>query len=431
MMNKRALLSTLKLVIPYLVLGFLWIFLTDRIISSTDQNYQFFQTFKGIIYVALTGILIFILNYFLVLSVYRSQTTYRQIFQQMPIATWISDVDEHQIIAVNLKAIELYGYTESELTAMSPVDLFFEDEKSAFQEKRLIEKEPYQHIWRHRKKDGSILYIRGRTIEINPVGKPLRLTMLRDITQEYLDQKEKELLFDQIVSKNKNLEQFNYVISHNLRSPVAKIKGLLEVMPSDKFTDDHTGNLLTFLQKSANELDEVIIDLSKVLHINKKSKSEWERVAWHPLVRHVIDWLKSENEEVEIVSSIASTDSPIEFYAIRSYLFSILYNLIQNAIKYRSDARLVRLELACDILENQVVIRIKDFGKGIDLSSSSSNPFQLFKRLDYSQEGKGIGLYLVQSHLEAMDGSVTVKSELGNWTEFEIILPKWEPEHTD
>jgi len=74
-------------------------------------------------------------------------------------------------------------------------------------------------------------------------------------------------------------------------------------------------------------------------------------------------------------------------------------------------------------MNNNIEISFKDNGKGIDLHKNSSQLFGLYKRFDTSVEGKGMGLYMVQTQVEALGGTISVNSVVGEGTEFIIQLP--------
>lgn len=110
-------------------------------------------------------------------------------------------------------------------------------------------------------------------------------------------------------------------------------------------------------------------------------------------------------------------------YAIRSYLYSILYNLISNAIKYRRQHQNTVIAIESHQLEDYVKVVVKDNGMGIDLDLHQNSIFKLYKRLTTHQEGRGLGLYLVKVQTEAMGGKIRVDSTLGKGSCFCIYLP--------
>lgn len=96
---------------------------------------------------------------------------------------------------------------------------------------------------------------------------------------------------------------------------------------------------------------------------------------------------------------------------------------MSNAIKYRSEERVLQVHISCDRSpEGNTVITFSDNGLGMDLQKIGSNIFKLYKRFHTDKKGRGIGLYLVKSHVEAMDGQIEVDSTVNKGTKFTIIL---------
>ena len=126
------------------------------------------------------------------------------------------------------------------------------------------------------------------------------------------------------------------------------------------------------------------------------------------------------NEQVQFNCSFDDADS---IYAIRSYLYSIFYNLISNSIKYRQTGVSPIISIQSRHLEDKIELHFKDNGKGIDLEKNSGQLFGLYKRFDTTMEGKGMGLFMVKTQVEALGGAIKIKSTLGEGTEFVIQLP--------
>jgi signal transduction histidine kinase len=104
------------------------------------------------------------------------------------------------------------------------------------------------------------------------------------------------------------------------------------------------------------------------------------------------------------------------------YLHSIFFNLISNALKYRSH-QIPYIKINYYLTEEHTVIYVADNGKGIDLNKHGHDMFKPYKRFDFKVEGKGLGLFLVKSHIEALGGHLTVKSELLKGSTFYVKLP--------
>ena len=109
----------------------------------------------------------------------------------------------------------------------------------------------------------------------------------------------------------------------------------------------------------------------------------------------------------------------------RAYLYSIFYNLLSNSIKYRSEERTLQVDIVCFTgAHGGPTITFTDNGSGFDMFKAGSDVFQLYKRFHTNQRGRGIGLFLVKTHVEAMGGKIEVTSEVNFGTRFTIHLDK-------
>jgi signal transduction histidine kinase len=106
----------------------------------------------------------------------------------------------------------------------------------------------------------------------------------------------------------------------------------------------------------------------------------------------------------------------------RFYLKSILNNLISNAIQYRRDGVSSYIHFETFIENDKKVLVIKDNGIGINLNRHGENVFKLYKRFHRNISGKGIGLFLVKSQLEALDATITIESKENIGTTFKIYF---------
>jgi signal transduction histidine kinase len=101
---------------------------------------------------------------------------------------------------------------------------------------------------------------------------------------------------------------------------------------------------------------------------------------------------------------------------------SILMNLISNAIKYRHPDRAPRISIRTTRVDGEVCLSVRDNGLGMDLDSYGDKLFTLYGRFHSHVDGKGLGLYLVRTHVQAMGGRIEVESEPGKGTAFSVFL---------
>jgi signal transduction histidine kinase len=257
--------------------------------------------------------------------------------------------------------------------------------------------------------------IENQNSKIQSINKDLKIDV-ENRTHE-LQEANKEL-----VDQNTQLEQFAFIAAHNLRSPVARILGLTNLI---RISDNDSDKELAFekLVTSTNDLDHVIRDLSNILNIKKHNRNI-EEVDLHVSFSRVTRILEKELEEsgTQLVSSFSEEPT---VYAVGPYVESILFNLISNAIKYSDPERKPVIQVRSVQEEGFICLSVSDNGLGIDLSKYKQSMFSLYKRFHLHREGRGLGLYLVKTQIEALGGYVDVKSELNSGTTFLIYFKKY------
>jgi signal transduction histidine kinase len=228
---------------------------------------------------------------------------------------------------------------------------------------------------------------------------------------------------DNLYVQNQNLEQFSYIVSHNIRSPIARIMGLLQLFDYQNINNSFNIQVLQYIDECANNLNNIIADLSEIISIRKNLEKNKEYVALQANAESILESLKSEiiqtNAKITIESKGIDT-----IFSIKAYLQSILYNLVSNALKYKSPLRTPQITIVFQQVKGNLEIIVRDNGIGIDLENISEYQiFGLYKRVHNHVEGKGLGLYLVKTQVEALNGKIELTSTLGEGTTFTVTLP--------
>jgi signal transduction histidine kinase len=239
--------------------------------------------------------------------------------------------------------------------------------------------------------------------------------------EESLDVKSKDLLNtnQQLVVQNHELQQFSYTVSHNLRGPVASMLGLMNIYHLSESTDEKS-TIFSLMEKSAQSLETVIHDLNKIIDIRKDKFQATEKVSLETEVNLIAHSLNVFITEKDV--TIRQNFEANEIISIKAYVNSILYNLISNAIQYRSPERSLVINVTSYRKDDFVVIEVTDNGLGIDLERFKGDLFKLYKRFHTHIEGKGLGLYLVKQQVEKMNGRIEVDSVPGEWTRFSVFM---------
>jgi PAS domain S-box-containing protein len=245
---------------------------------------------------------------------------------------------------------------------------------------------------------------------------------LKNITERKNADLEREKMTGDLIRRNQDLEQFTYIISHNLRAPVANIKGLTDLLGFYDYTDAECVETIASLGTAVSNLDQVILDLNTILQTGTEVNEMREAVSLPTLVEEISDEIRSVIDKNH-ASIICDFEEVSELETIKTYLHSIFQNLIVNGIKYRKSEYSPEITIKTRRQADKAVIYFSDNGKGIDLKKFGPHLFGLYKRFDFSVEGKGMGLFMVKMQVEALGGTITARSDLGGGSEFVVELP--------
>ncbi len=240
--------------------------------------------------------------------------------------------------------------------------------------------------------------------------------------ESLVDEKSSDLINanEELIKSNNELKQFSFTVSHNLRGPVARLLGLTNLV---KFSQnrEEISQLTEFIHQSAAELDSILSDLSQIIDIRNELYRVREKIVLQEELERAVLLV---GERLERDSVTVNFERSPYLFGIRPMVQSILYNLLSNAIKYRSPERDQKIEVRTSSpTPDQVIFEIQDNGLGIDLVSQKENLFKLYKRFHHHVAGKGMGLYLVKSQMEIMNGRIEVESEPDKGTLFRLIFP--------
>jgi signal transduction histidine kinase len=176
-------------------------------------------------------------------------------------------------------------------------------------------------------------------------------------------------------------------------------------------------------RKSTLQLDETINDLVKILVIKSNARIGLEEVNFDGIFSKVTNMLSSLISQVAAEINIDFSEWPT-LISNSAYMESIFMNLLTNAIKYRDQSRILVVNAYSrkNSTGDGVCLYFEDNGLGIDLVRNKNKIFGLHQRFHEVGEGNGIGLYLIQSQIKALNGNISVESEVGTGTTFKITF---------
>ncbi|RTY90839.1 PAS domain-containing sensor histidine kinase [Flavobacterium sp. GT3R68] len=275
-------------------------------------------------------------------------------------------------------------------------------------------------------KDGSIRYGYSEwKFEFNKKSRPIRIYgILQDVTESKMAELKLEQQNKELVKTNSELDRFVYSVSHDLRSPLTSMLGLITFIEEESKEPD-TIEHANMIHTSILRLDRFIKNILLYSH-NNRTGLEMEKIPLQKTIEEVVDALRSMKEgkgihfEVNIIE-----EQP--FYSDWQRFNTIMENLISNAIKYHKkeeSGRYIKITGTSD--REKLQIDIADNGIGI-APVYHDKIFDMFFRLSGKSTGSGIGLYIVKEIIEKLQGSIKVHSEEEKGTSFNITLKNLMP----
>jgi PAS domain S-box-containing protein len=356
----------------------------------------------------------------------KSQQSYKNVVSNINDAIVVRNL-RGQIVFANQRFFEMFGNGHQDLTRLNSEDHIAPgwqgEVRKLFAD--LIRNETGQktHEYQGIRSNGSLLWLEDTITLLSEAEQIIGTqSVIRDITEVKKKENELKMLINELTNRNNEMMQFNYIVSHNLRAPIANIIGLCNII-GGTITDAEKQNILEHIRTSSVKIDEIVKDLSLVLNTRTNLNAKKEKVNFKRIMRSIVETL-----EDQIIRSKCKLDMQIsadanEVFSIKSYMESILYNLISNAIKYRSPERDLNVILKIHRTSEALHISVSDNGVGINLTENGAYMFGLYKRFHYEVEGKGLGLHMTKTQVESLNGKISVISEENVGSTFLIEIP--------
>ena len=225
-------------------------------------------------------------------------------------------------------------------------------------------------------------------------------------------------------------QEFTANVSHELKTPLHAISGYAELLENEMVKEEDIKPFAGKMREEATrmtKLVEDIIDLTKL--DNGGVEMKWEDCDLYRIAENAVDSLETTASTLGVEVTVVGSDAPVR--AIPQLLYSIVYNLCDNGIKYNHIGG--RVDVDVQQTAHNTVLRVKDTGIGIP-EESRERIFERFYRVDKSRSkevgGTGLGLSIVKHAVLVHGGKIEVNSEVGKGTEFIVFFPN-EPEEIE
>jgi PAS domain S-box-containing protein len=218
---------------------------------------------------------------------------------------------------------------------------------------------------------------------------------------------------------NNELDQFIYHASHEMRSPLVSMLGIVNLIQSEK-TLNNAIDLTHVLKNKIVQLDDLLKCITSIAY-NNQVPVQYETIQWEKLIVSVLKELQSNHDSKVQVS--VKVEQEVFFYNDIARVRTVLKNLISNSLKYFNpacDDSWVRISVR--VQTSAALVTVSDNGIGIDHAHLTDIFKMFFKATEYPK-GPGLGLYIVKAMTDKMNGTIRVDSTIGQGSSFDLSIP--------
>jgi PAS domain S-box-containing protein len=334
---------------------------------------------------------------------------------------------EGRITYVNEAECRAFGKTSEELIGQHVAEYGEVPERGATQQE-ILDSTLTEGRWRGEVinviEDGREITLDCRTWLVhNEHGEPVGMVGIStDISERKEIEGQVKRYAAELERSNRELEQFGYVISHDLRTPLRRVRSYLDLL-EERCGDQLDARASKYVDRAVEGIGRMEAMIGGLLDL---SRVETQGRAFAPTDVEMIleDTLRLLGPEVEESGAEVTQDPLPIIMADRAQLAQVFQNLIANAIKFRREGIPPRIHIAAEREGDEWVFSVVDNGIGID-PEQVERIFQIFQRLHTEEEyeGMGIGLALCRRIVERHGGRIWVESEIGEGSTFTFTLP--------
>jgi two-component system sensor histidine kinase/response regulator len=247
----------------------------------------------------------------------------------------------------------------------------------------------------------------------------LKIT-IENAYEVYLNRKEIKDKTQKLEKAYEELEKFVYSASHDLRAPLVSILGVVKLARAEA-PEAQSLEYLEMIEKSVNKLDAFVQNIINYYQ-NLKKDEILSSVNWQDMLHETIENYKH-FEGADRISFNTRVDQPDGFTSDELRIKIVLNNLVSNAIKYsdfQKPESKVDVNISCG--PHKTIVEVEDNGIGIS-EENKERLFEMFYRSSESDQGSGIGLYIVKEAVEKLGGAISVESNPGTGSKFSVEIP--------
>ena len=351
----------------------------------------------------------------------QSEELFRMLFHSSPIGIYI--VQDRCFRLVGHQFSQITGYSEDELIGIPSLNLVLSEDRNAVREnavKMLKGERSLGYEFRMVLKNAEHKWVMETVAPVFYQGKRATLGNLVDITERKQAEEKLKQITSEMQRSNTELEQFAYVISHDLQEPLRMVSSYTQLLGRRYHgkLDADADEFITYAVDGANRMQALLQDLLDYSRVGTRGKP-FKLTCCKDVLEQVMANLKIAIEESEALVSHGPLPT---IMADEGQLIQLLQNLIGNAVKFHGQEP-PRVHVSAERKYNVWVFSVRDNGIGID-SQHAQGIFEIFRRLHTREEypGTGMGLAICKKIVERHDGRIWVQSQPGEGSTFYFTI---------
>ncbi|MDD7915736.1 PAS domain S-box protein [Polaribacter ponticola] len=318
-----------------------------------------------------------------------------------------------KIIECNQTLLNKIGFSRNEVIGMHIIDLYHkdykQDAKEAFNTFVKTGKVTNKELKINKKDSGAI--------DVN-----LNVSSVKDKNGNILYNTSSWRDITDIKNVLSELEELTYVSTHDIKAPINNISSFISLLKEDNtIKNSNSVEAINWIEKNIKNANSTLENLISVAKARTLVLDNFKKIDIESSYKLILPILKDKFkiDEIEISADFKACKTVV---FSEPYVNSMLQNVLNNAIKYRSLDRNLKIEVKSFSTKNFDCISISDNGIGIDLKEHENHVFGLFKRASDVKEGSGLALYLIKKILEKTGGKIEVESKLGEGSTFTLYF---------
>jgi PAS domain S-box-containing protein len=436
-----------RVTLAYGLFGVAWVLGSDALVHAISQDPVWLdaaQSFKGLVFIGLTGLGLFLLQRReyrrLRHALEQQQREFRQLHESLGEVLWLGRADGSQLHYVSPAFEPLYGHSVEAILArpalwresVHPDDL----ERARALDPRQADGAMVSCEYRIIRPDGSIRWVEdrkrmilgadGQPVLMGGIAEDITARRERDAAQATLRGELQQLVqarTAELQAINLELEAFSRTAAHDLKSPLAGIAGLAQLLRTQhaRGMDDTGRGLLEQIERSSRDMSELVNDLLALSRAGSVPLSRsWNDLA--PAAQRLLDDLQRVEPWRQVDLSLPAS---MNVWCDAGLMRSVLHNLLGNAWKYsaRRDRACITVECTQDAAGTR--LSVVDNGSGFDAGRVEGGLFRPFQRFHTQAQfqGSGLGLVTCQRIAQRHGGRLEVQSQPGEGTRASLWLP--------